>query len=438
MSRAALVAGVAVFALVAAEPASAHAVIETTTPEYRQRVERAPRTVVIRFDQSVKVLPGSIRVFSAGGRVVSLSARQLGPRALEARLLRLPRGAYTVRWRAISGADGHVVSGLYTFGVRVPAPEPTESFGAGGPTTAEHVVRWLYFLSLALLVGGLAFRLVVLRGPLPPRVERRFYAVCGAGVLGALECGVVAFLLRSEGALQLPAGRFLYADLSPIAGGTRFGVAVMVMTLGLALVATLLVLAWLSDRTSLLWPALVLGAGFASGLSLSGHQAGEPNSSWLSQLADFVHLSAAMLWLGGLVQLAVVVWPLAPELRRRAFLGFARLAPVLIGAVVAAGVYMSVLRLPHLSDLWQESYGRVLLVKLALVGLALAWGGAHHFFVRPVLERGGGGGTRVRRSLVGESAVAMSILLVAAVLVDSKPPAPEPAPPSQAATVSPR
>ena len=34
---------------------------------------------------------------------------------------RLPRGAYTVRWRAIS-ADGHVVSGVFTFGVRVPAP----------------------------------------------------------------------------------------------------------------------------------------------------------------------------------------------------------------------------------------------------------------------------------------------------------------------------
>ena len=45
------------------------------------------------------------------------------------------------------------------------------------------------------------------------------------------------------------------------------------MTLGFALVAALLFLAWLSDRAVFLWPAFLLGLGFASGLSLSGHSA---------------------------------------------------------------------------------------------------------------------------------------------------------------------
>ena len=88
-----------------------------------------------------------------------------------------------------------------------------------------------------------------------------------------------------------------------------------------------------------------------------------------------MHLSAAVLWVGGLVQLAACVWPAAPELRRESFLRFARLAPVLIALLIAAGVYLSILRLPALSDLWSTSYGQVLLVKLGLVSFALAWGG---------------------------------------------------------------
>ena len=80
---------------------------------------------------------------------------------------RRPRGAYTVRWHVLS-SDGHVVSGVWTFGVRVAAPPPTEAYGAGGPTRTAHVVRWLYFLALALTIGALGFRLLVLRGQAGP------------------------------------------------------------------------------------------------------------------------------------------------------------------------------------------------------------------------------------------------------------------------------
>jgi putative copper export protein len=240
-------------------------------------------------------------------------------------------------------------------------------------------------------------------------------------VIGALEVGAVAFLLRAEDALQLPFVNFLYGDLSPLAK-TRFGYAFVAMTLGYALVAALVFLAWLSDRNWLLWPAFLLAIGFASGLSLSGHSAADAGSSSLSELADWLHLSAAALWVGGLIQLAFVIWPLEPGLRRRAFLRFSRLATMLIVVLLGAGTYLSVLRLPHLADLWNDSYGQVLLVKLGLVSLALAWGAAHHFIVRPKLERGAPLFAGLPRSLMGESAVGMAILLAAAVLVDSKPP----------------
>jgi copper transport protein len=433
MRRALLLAALA--SLVFPACALAHATLKQASPRFQQRVERAPTSLRLEFDQVVTALPESIEVRTAGGRLVSRPARTTaGGHEVVAPLQRLPKGPYTVRWHVIS-SDGHVISGVFTFGVRFAAPPPTEAYGASGPTTTEHVVRWAYFLALALLVGGIGFRLLIVRGPLPRAAERRFFILTGLGAVGVLEAGIAAFLLRAEDALQLPFGRLLYGDLSPIVGGTRFGQAFIAMTLGFALVTALLYLAWLTDRPLFLWPAFLLGLGFASGLSLSGHSAADAGSSWLSALADWIHLSAATLWVGGLVQLVAVVWPAAPELRRTAFLRFSQVAGILVACLVVAGVYLSILRLPRLADLWTESYGHVLLVKLGLVCVALTWGAVHHFVARPALERGEGLVlARLPRSLAGESTVAMAVLLAAAVLVDSKPP-PRPAKPSNAQPV---
>jgi putative copper export protein len=163
-----------------------------------------------------------------------------------------------------------------------------------------------------------------------------------------------------------------------------------------------------------LWPAFAIGIGFASGLSLSGHQGVEPNSTLLTGFADYLHLVAAILWVGGLVALATCVWPLAPDLRRGAFLAFSRIATVLVAVLVLAGTYLSLARLPAVSDLWTTSYGQALVAKVAIVSVALSWGAVHHFVVRPRLERGEPPGA-VRRSLLGESAIAILVLLVAAV-----------------------
>ena len=152
--------------------------------------------------------------------------------------------------------------------------------------------------------------------------------------------------MRASDALQVPFVDLLYGDLSPLATKTRFGVAFVAMTLGYAIVTALVLLAWILDRPRLLWPAFLIGLGFASGLSLSGHQGVEPNSTFLTELADWLHLVAAILWVGGLVALAACVWPLAPTLRRSAFLGFSRIATVLVAVLVLAGTYLSISRLP--------------------------------------------------------------------------------------------
>jgi copper transport protein len=405
--------------------ASAHATLRSTTPKFGTELQRGPAQIALHFDQQVKVLPGSIKVLNGVGKQFALQARVDG-RTVVARVLPLKLGAYTVRWRAIS-ADSHVVSGVWTFGVRVPAPAVANAYGAGGPTTTEHLVRWLWFLGLALTIGSLGLRVICLRGlPVPLALERRLVVASGLGAVVSLQAGIAAFSLRAEDALQLPFGNFLYGDLSPMAA-TRFGQAFVVMTLGFALVLTLLFLAWLLDRTDLLVPAFVLSLFFVGGLSWSGHDALDPGSSWKTAIADWVHIAAASVWIGGLATMVGLVWYGAPELRRQLFLNFSRMATVLIALVLAAGTYLSIVRLPHLHDLWTEGYGQVLLVKIGLVCFALLWGAFHHFVIAPALERADTGFlTRIGRSLAGESLVGVAVLLVAAVLVDSKPP-PRPA-----------
>lgn len=401
MRRALVVAALAVLAAPAS--AFAHASIESASPGYGARLAASPRAVTIRFDQTVELLPNAIEVLDADGTNFA-RAPHLIDRGMVAPLPRLPRGPYTVRWKALS-TDSHVVSGVYTFGVGVPAPNVSDAVGAQGPTGTEDVVRWLYFVGLALLTGGLGFELLVAE----VRDRRVFWWLLSAGVLVTLEVGILGFLLRAEDALQLPFRDFLYGDLSPITGGTRFGQAFLVMELGFAVVSALVFLAWLIERRVLLWAAFVLALGLGSGLSLSGHSSVTAAQS----LADWFHLSAATLWIGGLVQLALV--------RRDplAFRRFSRLATVCVGVLVAAGTYLSVERLPALHDLWRTSYGHVLLIKLALVCVALLWGAVHQLVVLPRIESIGGG---LARSLLAESVVAMAVLLVAAVLVDAKPP----------------
>ncbi len=422
-----LLAVAAAAAAAAALPgaAFAHAALKHVSPGFQSRLESAPREVTLRFDQSVSLIPHSLEVFAVDGRRVSASPRYgADRRTVRAALSGLVPGGYTVRWRLLS-SDGHVGSGVYTFGFRHAAPPPTSAYGASGPTWSDDAARWAYFVSFALLLGGLGVRLLLLREPLPERLSKRFHLLTGVGAVAAIDVGILAFVLRAEDALQLPFVDLLYVDLSPFATKTRFGVAFVAMTLGFALVTALLALAWIFDVPRLLWPAFLVALGFSSGLSLSGNSAVEPNSTWLSQLVDFLHLTAASLWAGGLLALALAVWPLAPELRRHAFLGFSRLATGLVAVLVLAGVYLAIQRLPAVHDLWTSGYGHVLLVKLAVVSVALCWGAAHHFLVRPRLARGDAPGA-LRRSLLGESSVALAVLLAAALLVNSAPP-PRPA-----------
>ncbi len=421
MRRRLVLLGAVLGALLVPSVAFAHVTLQSSEPVTQSRVETPPKEVRLRFNQPVTITSNAIEVLAPDGTLLSGTAKtEDGGYVVVAPVSRLVAGkGYTVRWRVIGG-DGHSPAGVFTFGVGVPAPPPTEAVGASGTTWRDDIARWALFSALALLIGPLVVRLVILRGRVPEPLERRFHLVSVVAAFLVIDVGITGFVLRASNALQLPIADLPYGDLQPFAEKTRFGIAFLVMTVGFGTVAALLLVGWVFDRLELRWPALAVSVALASALSLSGHQATEPNSSGLSELADWLHLVAASVWVGGVAALAFLVWPLAPSLRRTAFVGFARLAIGLVAVMVLAGAYLAFERLPELSDLWETQYGRFLLLKSAMVAVALAWGAVHHFVVRPRLEAGDE--PDAGPSLMGEAAVAFAVLLSAAILTNLSPP----------------
>src|SRR3954447_18315509 len=150
-------------ALLLPASASAHARLQSTTPQAGAALGRAPATVTVRFDEAVESAFGALTVTDANGERVD-DGRRTRPAdngsAVSVALRRgLPDGAYTADYRVVSD-DGHPVAGTFVFRV-----------GPGGPSPAATVTRpahppaaQLYdinrtggYLALALGIGTLLF-----------------------------------------------------------------------------------------------------------------------------------------------------------------------------------------------------------------------------------------------------------------------------------------
>src|ERR1700730_13420360 len=164
--------GLACLGVLAHAPlALAHAQLLGTSPAAGSTVAVQPAEVIFKFNQSVGGTLGAVRVYDAQGDEVddlAVSHPEGQERWMGVGLkAHLPDGTYTATYRVIS-ADTHIVYGGLVFNIgRVGATPKFTIAGligrneSGGVTkVAFGVVRSLDYLSIALLVGGMAFLLV--------------------------------------------------------------------------------------------------------------------------------------------------------------------------------------------------------------------------------------------------------------------------------------
>jgi copper transport protein len=387
-------------------PAAAwgHAAFLGSQPEPGTRLQAGPTQIELTFTEPLnRELSTASLVNLRDDGTVPAAVVSSGSRRLELRPQeRLGRAPYEVRWHTVSTLDGHPLEGSFSFGVRTAA--------AGGEHSVEQSplardgwlrigMRAAFYAALFFFAGGVLNGALLSRGRpsnwlLPEAIDDASRAV---GIDPAarrkrlwertITTGGIALVLAIALALieAADAGDGLNVHsvdgylLSNGAGLARVGTVVAVA------LATLL--AW----RAVIAAAATLVVAFAT-IALSGH-ANSADPRAVALLTDWVHLVAAAVWVGGIAQLAAT-WlpairgrgrPLRLAVLRAVLPRFGRVALPAFAVVVLTGLLNALIQLGAVGELWASSYGRVLAVKITLVGLIAAASYLHALRLRPRL-----------------------------------------------------
>lgn len=299
---------------------------------------------------------------------------------------------------------------------------------------SAYALRFLEYLVIMVLFG------VPLFGWYGSRRSALADALAGWSLMGVLLAGAVAGLVltgldvvfKTAGIMGMPLAEVDRASLGWYVLETSAGRAAMAR--GALLVALMFVLGW-HRRRGKVETAFPLGAMLAGGalasLAWNGHAAaGEGLAGAVRLAAGIVHLLAAGGWI------AAVLMFLAMLLRGKEtngsgrlrsthdFLhGFSTLGTIFVGALIVSGIaHYGDLTAWSFSALFQSTYGKLLLFKLALFAGMLGLGALHRWTLVPRLERALTSGDpaqevrALRQSVTAEAALAILILIVVSVL----------------------
>lgn len=418
----ALLGGLALATAAPATPVAAHAELVSTAPADGAGLDAAPGTVEVAFSEDVSTTLGAIRVLDRTGTRVDRGDVEDRGDTVTVGLEDLADGAYIVSWRVVS-ADSHPIHGSFTFTVGDGVERIDDDLAASllgddgdGPWKVVGAGTRVLGYGGALLAAGLAMFLAFAhdRGPERPVLRRLLRVGAAVGAVGILA--------------ELPVRAALATGLGPdalfesgVAGqllGDRVGIGMAVALL------TLLFLAVDGGGDRLLAGGGIVALGVA--LAIAGHTA-TTSPQVVAVGSDAVHVGAGAVWLGGVAGSLVVVGA-----RRRAgtpaaavVLRFSGIAALALAAVTVGGAVLGWTQVRSLDALTSTSYGRLLMAKVAIVGLLALLGAFNRFRLLPVLDRDGVDRPAVsrllRRTLVAEAALLLVVVGVTGFLVDITP-----------------
>lgn len=316
-------------------------------------------------------------------------------------------------------------------------------FGVGSP--AYVALRAVIAGATILLLGAFALRFIVIPlasreregvAALLPEVERRsrqWLLVASSAIAVATVLRLFAQHVAIFGADESPTTDTLLALLRRSAWGYAWWSAAIGSAISLA------ALLWsrpsrtrsdaTRDEVAIRWRALGVGTALVVvSQPLSGHAAAAANAADAVAL-QFLHIVGAGGWIGTLAALVFVAIPATgsasptggDEASRDDLVGalVRAFSPVALGFVLLlslTGVLAAWRALGGVAALFESEYGRVLLLKLSLLSVAVGAGAYNWKRVLPTL--GAPAATaRLNRSARVELAAAVVVVLVTAVLV---------------------
>ncbi|MEU0514520.1 MULTISPECIES: CopD family protein [Amycolatopsis] len=328
----------------------------------------------------------------------------------------LPAGTYRVRWQ-FTGSDGDQVGDEFRFAVGT-AVVAAGTSGSQSTAWGEAALRWVLFAGLALALGGVVGER--LTGSALAENSRlpglRSWVPHGALVGSAGAAGLAILLVSDAGSpAALWQGRVGPLLVSEILG--------LIVASGLAFGR--------SRRRRLLAVVPLVVVVAAEGWRSHANV----NAPGWGALLTGIHLAAVAVWVGALVHVAraALVWRRErPAVRWWVLSGYVRLAAWVFAGVVATGIVSRLLLVP-VSALLTTSYGKVLLIKLALVAIAAGLALSARLVVRRQAPL-----DRVRILTRVEAIVLVGALGLSAVLVSTAPATDrQAAPPAPGGTVVP-
>ena len=372
--------------------ASAHAILELSSPSNEATLATSPAQVSVTFSENVGLVPGSLRVFDGQGKRVDLGDQRHGAHGSIAVVdlkPRLPNGSYAVAWQVIS-ADTHPVHGGFIFSVGAASPTANLSTLVSskqdpGWLAIGATLRGLAYLWAFLTVGGAVF--VAFAGD--ARDRRR--SVKRAMLVG----GAMSVLLTVA---QLPQQAALATGLG---GGSLFDKGVLGQVLDEGIIWTQIGVAVAAVMAAVVvygvaarwrsWLAVATVAVLTGAFVVSGHTR-TTRPVWLTSLADAVHVAAGAVWVGGLV---FAGWSIRhrrsvyggddPEAAAAMIVRFSHLATLAVLAIGAAGVVLAFQLVGSISGLFLTTYGLLVLSKMTVLALIVVIASFNHFRLMPAI-----------------------------------------------------
>jgi copper transport protein len=429
MRRALIVAGLVAAGLVLPGPAAhAHALLRSSSPANGDVLESSPPEVVISFTEPPDHGLSQIQVFDSNGSAVEtgpLEGIPGDPRGLKVPLPGLPEGTYTVSWRVLSTADGHVTTGSFAFGVGV-APEPVAQ--ASGryvdqqrPTFLSVASRWVFYWGLALLFGGAMAALFVFRsGRTVPWLLWSAWAVAALGLLGMFLAERIAVGVSTIELLGSERGRLLLAR----------GAAVL-----LALPATAAAALRPAPRTA---GALAIVTGGAMLVqSFAGHAGALESTPALQIGVQWLHLLAVGAWVGGLVWLVVGIILRRDEDRAGSIRRFSTLATIALPVVAVTGFLRALNQVGFEPvRLIDTGFGLTVVGKSVLFLGLLGLGAYNRYRLVPRVRSSGSTLSTLRWTVSTEIVLGAGIFGLTGILAGLPPPAQAPPTPAPARVVA--
>lgn len=296
--------------------------------------------------------------------------------------------------------------------------------------TIGPIARWGLFVGITVMLGAVAFRLIVLprwKGTHPwleaiPEADETSAKV-GLGAAVGLVLALPLVLLDQIILFRDPFSPF-GAELDLLVTGTPWGRMWQLQLLSgiLAVVAFSVVRVRRPAKISW-WFAAAATLFCATIPALSGHSAGTDRFHVLAVGADALHVITAGTWLGTLGALVIVVGvavrrgAVASEVLPDAVAAFSPLALLSSGSVVGTGLFATWLHIGSLGGLFGSTYGRILLLKVGLVGVAAGLGAYNWKRLTPRLGSPEGAKAFLSGAARSELVIGLLVLLLTAVLV---------------------